>query len=113
MNEILSWIKEQSGLDIVHCAMLNKGDDEIYRVSDSKNLSDSTKELLKIDENEGLFKKILSHNRTLYVSDPFSSDSLKDKFDISDRENIYHLIFIPVQDEEGKLKSFFIGLSVN
>lgn len=113
MNEILSWIKEQSGLDIVHCAMLNKCEDEIYRVSDSKNLSDSTKELLKIDENEGLFKKILSHNRTLYVSDPFSSDSLKDKFDISDRENIYHLIFIPVQDEEGKLKSFFIGLSVN
>lgn len=113
MNEILSWIKEQSGLDIVHCAMLNKGEDEIYRVSDSKNLSDSTKELLKIDENEGLFKKILSHNRTLYVSDPFSSDSLKDKFDIIDRENIYHLIFIPVQDEEGKLKSFFIGLSVN
>lgn len=113
MNEILSWIKEQSGLDIAHCAMLNKGEDKIYRVSDSKNLSDSTKELLKIDENEGLFKKILSHNRTLYVSDPFSSDSLKDKFDISDRENIYHLIFIPVQDEEGKLKSFFIGLSVN
>lgn len=113
MNEILSWIREQSGLDIVHCAMLNKGEDKIYRVSDSKNLSDSTKELLKIDENEGLFKKILSHNRTLYVSDPFSSDSLKDKFDISDRENIYHLIFIPVQDEEGKLKSFFIGLSVN
>ena len=113
MNEILSWIKEQSGLDIVHCAMLNKGEDKIYRVSDSKNLSDSTKELLKIDENEGLFKKILSHNRTLYVSDPFSSDSLKDKFDINDRENIYHLIFIPVQDEEGKLKSFFIGLSVN
>ena len=113
MNEILSWIKEQSGLDIVHCAMLNKGEDKIYRVSDSKNLSDSTKELLKIDENEVLFKKILSHNRTLYVSDPFSSDSLKDKFDISDRENIYHLIFIPVQDEEGKLKSFFIGLSVN
>lgn len=113
MNEILSWIKEQSGLDIVHCAMLNKGEDKIYRVSDSKNLSDSTKELLKIDESEGLFKKILSHNRTLYVSDPFSSDSLKDKFDISDRENIYHLIFIPVQDEEGKLKSFFIGLSVN
>lgn len=113
MNEILSWIKEQSGLDIVHCAMLNKGEDEIYRVSNSKNLSDSTKELLKIDENEGLFKKILSHNRTLYVSDPFSSDSLKDKFDMSDRENIYHLIFIPVQDEEGKLKSFFIGLSVN
>ena len=113
MNEILSWIKEQSGLDIVHCAMLNKGEDKIYRVSDSKNLSDSTKESLKIDENEGLFKKILSHNRTLYVSDPFSSDSLKDKFDISDRENIYHLIFIPVQDEEGKLKSFFIGLSVN
>lgn len=113
MNEILSWIKEQSGLDIVHCAMLNKCEDKIYRVSDSKNLSDSTKELLKIDENEGLFKKILSHNRTLYVSDPFSSDSLKDKFDISDRENIYHLIFIPVQDEGGKLKSFFIGLSVN
>lgn len=113
MNEILSWIKEQSGLDIVHCAMLNKGEDKIYRVSDSKNLSDSTKESLKIDENEGLFKKILSHNRTLYVSDPFSSDSLKDKFDISDRENIYHLIFIPVQDEEGKLKSFFTGLSVN
>ena len=113
MSEILDWIKEESGLDITNCAMLNKGEDEIYRVSESQNLSEETKELLKIDENEGLFKKILSNNRTLYVSDPFSSDSLKDKFDIKDRENIYHMIFIPIQNEEGELKSFFIGLSTN
>ena len=113
MNEILDWIKEESGLDITNCAMLNKGEDGIYRVSESQNLSEETKELLKIDENEGLFKKILSNNRTLYVSDPFSSDSLKDKFDIKDRENIYHMIFVPIQNEEGELKSFFIGLSTN
>ena len=113
MSEILDWIKEESGLDITNCAMLNKGEDGIYRVSESQNLSEETKELLKIDENEGLFKKILSNNRTLYVSDPFSSDSLKDKFDIKDRENIYHMIFIPIQNEEGELKSFFIGLSTN
>ena len=113
MSEILDWIKEESGLDITNCAMLNKGEDGIYRVSESQNLSEETKELLKIDENEGLFKKILSNNRTLYVSDPFSSDSLKDKFDTKDRENIYHMIFIPIQNEEGELKSFFIGLSTN
>ena len=113
MSEILDWIKEESGLDITNCAMLNKGEDGIYRVAESQNLSEETKELLKIDENEGLFKKILSNNRTLYVSDPFSSDSLKDKFDIKDRENIYHMIFIPIQNEEGELKSFFIGLSTN
>ena len=113
MSEILDWIKEESGLDITNCAMLNKGEDGIYRVLESQNLSEETKESLKIDENEGLFKKILSNNRTLYVSDPFSSDSLKDKFDIKDRENIYHMIFIPIQNEEGELKSFFIGLSTN
>ena len=113
MSEILDWIKEESELDITNCAMLNKGEDGIYRVAESQNLSEETKELLKIDENEGLFKKILSNNRTLYVSDPFSSDSLKDKFDIKDRENIYHMIFIPIQNEEGELKSFFIGLSTN
>lgn len=113
MSEILDWIKEESGLDITNCAMLNKDKDGIYRVAESQNLSEETKELLKIDENEGLFKKILSNNRTLYVSDPFSSDSLKDKFDIKDRENIYHMIFIPIQNEEGELKSFFIGLSTN
>ena len=113
MNEILDWIKEESGLDITNCAMLNRDEDGIYRVAESQNLSEETKELLKIDENEGLFKKILSNNRTLYVSDPFSSDSLKDKFDIKDRENIYHMIFIPIQNEEGELKSFFIGLSTN
>ena len=113
MSEILDWIKEESGLDITNCAMLNKDEDGIYRVAESQNLSEETKELLKIDENEGLFKKILSNNRTLYVSDPFSSDSLKDKFDIKDRENIYHMIFIPIQNEEGELKSFFIGLSTN
>ena len=113
MSEILDWIKEESGLDITNCAMLNKGEDGIYRVSESQNLSEETKELLKIDENEGLFKKILSNNRTLYVSDPFSSDSLKDKFDIKDRENIYHMIFIPIQNGEGELKSFFMGPSTN
>ena len=113
MSEILDWIKEESGLDITNCAMLNKGEDGIYRVAESQSLSEETKELLKIDKNEGLFKKILSNNRTLYVSDPFSSDSLKDKFDIKDRENIYHMIFIPIQNEEGELKSFFIGLSTN
>ena len=113
MNEILEWIKEESGLDITNCAMLNKDEDGIYKVAESQNLSEETKALLKIDENEGLFKKILSNNRTLYVSDPFSSDSLKEKFDIKDRENIYHMIFVPIQNEEGELKSFFIGLSTN
>ncbi|WP_432632549.1 AAA family ATPase [Brachyspira sp.] len=113
MSEILDWIKEESGLDITNCAMLNKGEDGIYKVAESQNLSEETKESLKIDENEGLFKKILSNNRTLYVSDPFSSDSLKEKFDIKDRENIYHMIFVPIQNEEGELKSFFIGLSTN
>ena len=113
MNEILEWIKEESGLDITNCAMLNKDEDGIYKVAESQNLSEETKASLKIDENEGLFKKILSNNRTLYVSDPFSSDSLKEKFDIKDRENIYHMIFVPIQNEEGELKSFFIGLSTN
>ncbi len=113
MSEILDWIKEESGLDITNCAMLNKDEDGIYKVSESQNLSEETKISLKIDENEGLFKKILSNNRTLYVSDPFSSDSLKEKFDIKDRENIYHMIFVPIQNEEGELKSFFIGLSTN
>lgn len=113
MNEILDWIKEESGLDITNCAMLNKDEDGIYKVAESQNLSEETKISLKIDENEGLFKKILSNNRTLYVSDPFSSDSLKEKFDIKDRENIYHMIFVPIQNEEGELKSFFIGLSTN
>lgn len=113
MSEILDWIKEESGLDITNCAMLNKDEDGIYKVAESQNLSEETKISLKIDENEGLFKKILSNNRTLYVSDPFSSDSLKEKFDIKDRENIYHMIFVPIQNEEGELKSFFIGLSTN
>ena len=113
MSEILEWIKEESGLDITNCAMLNKDEDGIYKVAESQNLSEETKISLKIDENEGLFKKILSNNRTLYVSDPFSSDSLKEKFNIKDRENIYHMIFVPIQNEEGELKSFFIGLSTN
>lgn len=113
MNEMIDWIKEESGLYIVHCAIIDRDDKGVYKVSESQNISDKTKELLKIDENEGLFKKILSNNKTLYVSDPFSSDSLKDKFDIKDRENIYHMIFVPIQNEDGQLKSFFIGLSTN
>lgn len=113
MDEMIDWIKEESGLNIKNCALIDKDDNGVYRVSESQNLSDKTKELLKIDENEGLFKKILSNNKTLYVSDPFSSDSLKDKFDIKDREDIYHMIFVPIQNEDGELKSFFIGLSTN
>lgn len=113
MDEMIDWIKEESGLNIKNCAMIDKDDNGVYKVSESQNLSDKTKELLKIDENEGLFKKILSNNKTLYVSDPFSSDSLKDKFDIKDREDIYHMIFVPIQNEDGELKSFFIGLSTN
>lgn len=113
MDEMIDWIKEESGLNIKNCALIDKDDNGVYRVSESQNLSDKTKELLKIDEKEGLFKKILSNNKTLYVSDPFSSDSLKDKFDIKDREDIYHMIFVPIQNEDGELKSFFIGLSTN
>lgn len=113
MDEMIDWIKKESGLNIKNCAMIDKDDNGVYRVSESQNLSDKTKELLKIDEKEGLFKKILSNNKTLYVSDPFSSDSLKDKFDIKDREDIYHMIFVPIQNEDGELKSFFIGLSTN
>ncbi len=113
MNDMLNWVKEQSGLDIKHAAMLERGYDGSYNISDSQNISDDTKNKLNIDENEPLFKKILSHKKTLYVSDPFASDSLKDKFGSSDRENISHMIFVPIENDEGGLKSFFIGLSSN
>ena len=113
MNDMLNWVKEQSGLDIKHAAMLTRQDDGVYKISESQNLSDDTKEKLNITEDEAIFKKILSHKKTLYVSDPFSSDSLKNKFGSIDRENISHMIFVPVENDEGCLKSFFIGLSAN
>ena len=113
LDEMLEWIKEKSGLNVLHSAMLTKDENGIYKISDSKNLTEDTKNKLEIDENEALFKKILSSRKTLYVSDPFSSLSLKIKFDEKDRENISHMIFIPIQDEETQLKSFFIGLSSN
>ena len=113
MDDMLNWIQEQSGLDITHASMLTKKEDGNYEISESQNISDGTRNRLKINENEALFKKILSHKKTLYVSDPFSSESLKNKFDPSDRENISHMIFIPVENDEGGLKSFFIGLSSN
>ena len=113
MHDMLNWIKEQSGLDIKHAAMLTRKDDGSYSINESQNISDATKDKLNINENEALFKKILSHKKTLYVSDPFSSDSLKNKFDVADRENISHMIFVPVENDEGGLKSFFIGLSSN
>ncbi len=113
MDDMLDWVKEQSGLDIKHASMLTRKEDGSYEISESQNISDGTKDRLKINENEALFKKILSHKKTLYVSDPFSSESLKNKFDPSDREDISHMIFIPVENDEGGLKSFFIGLSSN
>ena len=113
MNDMLDWVKEQSGLDILHAAMLTRQEDGSYNITESQNISDSTKNKLNITENEALFKKILAHKKTLYVSDPFSSDSLKTKFDFKDRENISHMIFVPVENDEGGLKSFFIGLSAN
>ena len=113
MNDMLDWVKEQSGLDILHAAMLTRQEDGSYNITESQNISDSTKNKLNITENEALFKKILAHKKTLYVSDPFSSDSLKTKFDPEDRENISHMIFVPVENDEGGLKSFFIGLSAN
>ena len=113
MDDMLNWLQEQSGLDITHASMLTKKEDGNYEISESQNISDGTRNRLKINENEALFKKILSHKKTLYVSDPFSSESLKNKFDPSDRENISHMIFIPVENDEGGLKSFFIGLSSN
>ena len=105
MNDMLDWVKEQSGLDILHAAMLTRQEDGSYNITESQNISDSTKNKLNITENEALFKKILA--------DPFSSDSLKTKFDFKDRENISHMIFVPVENDEGGLKSFFIGLSAN
>ncbi|MEI0518819.1 AAA family ATPase, partial [Brachyspira murdochii] len=113
MHDMLNWIKEQSGLDIKHAAMLTRKNDGSYSIDESQNISDATKDKLNINENEALFKKILSHKKTLYVSDPFSSDSLKNKFDASDREDISHMIFVPVENDKGGLKSFFIGLSSN
>ncbi|TXJ37346.1 AAA family ATPase [Brachyspira pilosicoli] len=113
LDEMLYWIKEKSGLNVLHSAMLTKDENGIYKITDSQNLTEDTKNKLEIDENEALFKKILSSKKTLYVSDPFSSLSLKIKFDEKDRENVSHIIFIPIQDEEAQLKSFFIGLSSN
>ncbi|MCZ9889159.1 AAA family ATPase [Brachyspira hyodysenteriae] len=113
MSEMLEWVKEQSGLDIIHAAMLTRQDNGSYDIAESQNISDNTKNKLNISENEALFKKILSHKKTLYVSDPFASDSIKSKFDSKDRKDISHMIFVPIENDEGGLKSFFIGLSSN
>ncbi|KLI18404.1 ATPase AAA, partial [Brachyspira hyodysenteriae] len=113
MSEMLEWVKEQSGLDIIHAAMLTRQDNGSYDIAESQNISDNTKNKLNISENEALFKKILSHKKTLYVSDPFASDSIKSKFDSEDRKDISHMIFVPIENDEGGLKSFFIGLSSN
>ncbi|WP_300743260.1 hypothetical protein [uncultured Brachyspira sp.] len=113
MSDMLEWVKDQSGLDIVHAAMLSRQDNGNYDIVESQNISDSTKDKLSISENEALFKKILSHKKTLYVSDPFASDSIKSKFDPEDRKDISHMIFVPIENDEGGLKSFFIGLSSN
>ncbi|MBW5394502.1 AAA family ATPase, partial [Brachyspira hampsonii] len=113
MKEMLEWVKEQSGLDIIHAAMLSRQDNGNYDIVESQNISDNTKNKLSISENEPLFKKILSHKKTLYVSDPFASDSIKNKFDTEDRKDISHMIFVPIENDEGGLKSFFIGLSSN
>ncbi|MEI0699130.1 AAA family ATPase, partial [Brachyspira intermedia] len=113
MADMLEWVKEQSGLDIIHAAMLSRQDNGSYDIVESQNISDNTKDKLNISENEALFKKILSHKKTLYVSDPFASDSIKSKFDPEDRKDISHMIFVPIENDEGGLKSFFIGLSSN
>lgn len=114
MDDMIEWIKEESGVEIKHAVMLSKinlGD--VYSVVDSRNVSSKTKELLKVDENEPLFTKILSYKKPLYVSDPFSSESLSEKFAKEDKENIVRMIFIPIESESNLLESFFIGLSEN
>lgn len=114
MDDMMNWIKEKSGIDIEHAVMVKK--DELsgfYNITDTKNISRRTKELLYIDENEPLFTKILSYKKPLYVSDPFSSESLGAKFADEDKKNISRMIFIPIESTNSDIDSFFIGMSKN
>ena len=114
MNDMLEFINGNTSFDMDHSALLELNENNnIYELKEANNLSDETKSKLQIDANEPLFKKILSHNKTLYISDPFSSDSIKAKFDHNDISNISHMIVIPINTEDNKLKSFFIGFSSN
>ena len=114
MNDMIEFINGNTSFDMDHSALLSLNEDNnIYELKESNNLSDETKSKLQIDAEEPLFKKILSHNKTLYISDPFSSDSIKSKFNHNDISNISHMIIIPINTEDNKIKSFFIGFSSN
>lgn len=110
MDYILKWVKDKTGIDVDAVLFLQK-ENNMYKTISSKNVTDNTKKIFLIEESEAIFSKFLKSQKVIYIDNPKLSKSLSKKFDRSDIEDITAMIFIPIEDREKELKSFFVALS--
>ena len=109
MAYMLDYIRNYFNFKIDIITMLSyNSNDRKYVVTDSKNISSTTKELFKIGERENIFSKLLVSGKPVDIKNPYSSKALSVKFDSNDIDGISKMLFIPIENTEGNIGSFFI-----
>ena len=109
MAYMLNYVRNYFSFKIDIMLMLGYNSDEgKYVVIDSENISSTTKELFKIGERENIFSKLLITGKPVDIKNPYSSKALSVKFDNNDIEGISKMLFIPIENMDGDLGSFFI-----
>lgn len=109
MSYMLDWVMDNSGVNPYNSVMLRyNSDDKKYTVGEFNNVSDKTKSILEISEDEIIFSKLLSTGKPLYVQNPSQSKTLSKKFDTEDIKDVSKMLFIPIENLKGDIKAFFI-----
>ncbi len=109
MNEMIDWVKNNSNVNPDGALMLEYNfDTKSYICMDHYNLSYETQTLFEIDEQEPLFANILSNHKPLSIINPFESAAIATKVSNDDKLNIAKILFVPVEDNRGAIKSFFV-----
>ena len=109
MAYMLDYVRNYFNFKIDIMLMLGYNSDEgKYVVTDSENISSTTQELFKIGERENIFSKLLVAGKPVDIKNPYSSKALSLKFDSNDIDGITKMLFIPVENTEGRIASFFI-----
>ena len=93
------WLKK---LSLSKGALLVRDDTGQYNVAVSVGLSGKSSARLKIEESENIFRRFLSRGKLLYIiQDAFLHESIREKFDATDAQEIGSLFFAPISAPAG------------
>lgn len=109
LMDIMESLEREINVSAKKCLMLEKNENGVFAVTEAFDIEESTRTEFTVDPEGTFYQSMLSKKKTLYItSNPFSYGGLAEKIGGRDRADTERMLFMPVFDDGGDIKGFFV-----